>query len=426
MDGSNVTAAVLAGGLGLRSRPVVTDRPKELAEVHGRPFLAYLLDQLAAAGLRYVVLCTGYLGEKIYDAFGFSYGPLQLSYSHERELLGTGGALRLALPQLQSDPVLVMNGDSYCTADLGPFLEWHYRRSAKATMLLARAGRTNRYGFVKVDPDGAVIDFVEKGQGEAADWINAGISLLSQPVLLAIPERVKVSLKHDVFRQWIGRGLCGYPTQGSFLDIGTPENFGSAETFFAPLRTTKRRFVVLDRDGTIIEECSYLAHPEQIKLIPGAAEALRELKKMGFGLVVITNQSGVGRGFFDQARLRLIHERLHQVLNAEGVQLDGLYFCPHKPEEGCTCRKPQVGLIMRASRDLFFEPAKSIVIGDQASDIEMGRGVGAITFLVRTGYGAQVAAEQSPAANYIVDDLPAAVQTIRRLAARERRAVHDQ
>jgi len=186
----------------------------------------------------------------------------------------------------------------------------------------------------------------------------------------------------------------------------------------------KQRFVILDRDGTIIEERSYLSDPEQIKLIPGAAQALRELREMGFGLVVITNQSGVGRGFFSEARLQEIHERMGQMLEAEGAWLDGLYFCPHKPDDGCSCRKPAVGLFEKASAELSFDPQASIVIGDKGSDIEMGRRVRATTLLVRTGYGAQVASNSLVEADYVVDDLPAAVQAIRRLLPLKRSKIY--
>jgi D-glycero-D-manno-heptose 1,7-bisphosphate phosphatase len=171
-------------------------------------------------------------------------------------------------------------------------------------------------------------------------------------------------------------------------------------------------FVVLDRDGTIIEEVSYLSDPQQLALIPGAGKALRDLSAMGFGLVVITNQSAVGRGFFDEAQLARIHACFLEMLRAEDINLDGLYFCPHTPEDQCLCRKPQTGLIQTASRELGFDLSKSIVIGDKVSDIEMGRRVRALTILVRTGYGAQVAAEHSVAADYIADDLPAAVEII--------------
>ncbi len=174
----------------------------------------------------------------------------------------------------------------------------------------------------------------------------------------------------------------------------------------------ERRFVVLDRDGTIIEEVSYLSDPKQIALIPGVGKALQDLSAMGFGLVVITNQSAVGRGFFDHAQLARIHGSLLEMLNAEKVHIDGLYFCPHTPEDQCFCRKPQTGLIQKASEDLGFDVSRSIVIGDKVSDIEMGRRVRAMTILVRTGYGAQVAAEQRVAPDYIVDDLAAAVEVI--------------
>src|SRR3989338_6029269 len=110
---SGVTVAILAGGLGTRLRSVIADRPKVLAEVRGRPFLTYIFDQLIAASIKYAVLCTGYLGEKVCDRFGDSYGSLRLAYSQEPSPRGTAGALRLALPLFKSDSVLVMNGDSY-------------------------------------------------------------------------------------------------------------------------------------------------------------------------------------------------------------------------------------------------------------------------------------------------------------------------
>jgi D-glycero-D-manno-heptose 1,7-bisphosphate phosphatase len=184
-----------------------------------------------------------------------------------------------------------------------------------------------------------------------------------------------------------------------------------------------RRFIVLDRDGTIIEEREYLSQPEQVKLIPGAGAALRELQQMGLGLVVITNQSGVGRGIFDQHQLDRVHQHLKQLLDREGVCLDGLYVCPHEPDDNCACRKPKLGLIEKAAKDLGFKVQNSIVIGDKAGDIEMGHRVGALTFLVRTGYGAQVAAELIVAPNYVVDSLPATVQIIRRILSNQGHAL---
>lgn len=174
----------------------------------------------------------------------------------------------------------------------------------------------------------------------------------------------------------------------------------------------KRRFVVLDRDGTIIDECSYLAQPEQVKLIARAAPALRRLKQMGLGLLVITNQSAIGRGLFDEERLTAIHRRLVEMLRVEGVELDGLYYCPHRPEDQCGCRKPSIGLMQKAAAELSFELPESFVIGDKISDIEMGRHAGAVTFLVRTGYGEQSVAGSRAAPDYIVADLAEAAEQI--------------
>lgn len=228
----DLTAAILAGGLGMRLRSMVADRPKVLAEIRGRPFLAYLLDHLAAAGFRHVVLCTGYLGERVRAAFGDSYGDLRLVYSLETAPLGTAGALRLALPLLQSDPILVMNGDSFCDAKLDSIWEWHRTRRANASVVLARVSDTARYGRVHTAADGTILSFAEKSKQTGPGWINAGIYLLARSLLLTIPSNRVVSLENDLFPNWIGQRFYGYQCQGRFLDIGTPESYQAAEHFF--------------------------------------------------------------------------------------------------------------------------------------------------------------------------------------------------
>jgi len=182
---------------------------------------------------------------------------------------------------------------------------------------------------------------------------------------------------------------------------------------------------MLDRDGVVIIERHYLSDPRQVELMPGAAIGLRQLRQMGLGLVIITNQSAVGRGFFGEEQLDLIHRRLHELLEAEGVYLDGIYSCPHTPEDNCRCRKPEPGLVELATQELGFDPRASFMIGDKACDIELGQRVGATTFLVRTGYGTQVAAEGTVTPDYIVDDLRSAVPVIERLLAGDERAVVD-
>lgn len=224
---SGVTALVLAGGLGTRLRPVVADRPKALAEVGGRPFLAYLLDQLAGTGIRRVVLCTGHLGEQIPRAFGDVYRGLRLVYSREASPLGTGGALRLALPLLRSDIVLVMNGDSYCGMALKRFWNRHRACGGAGSLVLTRVSETSRYGRV-LCRGGRVVRFEEKDGRGGPGWVNAGVYLLARRVMAAIPAGRAVSLEREVLPALVQQGLCGYLSRGRFVDIGTPETYALA------------------------------------------------------------------------------------------------------------------------------------------------------------------------------------------------------
>ncbi len=185
-----------------------------------------------------------------------------------------------------------------------------------------------------------------------------------------------------------------------------------------------RRFVLLDRDGTVIVERHYLCDPDQVALLPNAIQGLRQMQQMGLGLAIVTNQSGIGRGFFDRQRLTQIHDRLQQLLQVEGIQLDGIYYCPHVPDDRCSCRKPQPGLIHQAVQEFGLCPADSFVIGDKTCDIELGQRVGATTLLVKTGYGAALAAAGSVTPNYVVADLAAAAQVIQQGLAGEVRSGH--
>jgi D-glycero-D-manno-heptose 1,7-bisphosphate phosphatase len=188
----------------------------------------------------------------------------------------------------------------------------------------------------------------------------------------------------------------------------------------------RRQFVVLDRDGTIIVERHYLSDPRQIEFLPGAVQGLRRMLGMGLGLVVVTNQSAVGRGLFDEVHLDLIHRQLRELLKAEGIHLEGIYFCPHTPENDCSCRKPRPGLVEQAASQLDFDLQGSFVIGDKPADIEMGRRVKATTFLVRTGYGAEFVDDPAVNPDYVADDLSAAAQMIQRLLdANGSRVAHD-
>jgi D-glycero-D-manno-heptose 1,7-bisphosphate phosphatase len=174
-----------------------------------------------------------------------------------------------------------------------------------------------------------------------------------------------------------------------------------------------RQFVLLDRDGTINQEVDHLDQPDQVALIPGAAAALRQLRSAGLGLVVLTNQANIGRGLLPPDRLEEIHARLTELLSAEDVSLDGLYVCPHAPEDACDCRKPRAGLALRAATDHGFRLDDSFVVGDHAADMGLGHTIGAVTILVRTGHGEdELKTGAGTQADHVVADLREAAGVI--------------
>lgn len=407
-------AAILAGGLGTRLRSVLADRPKVLAPVAGRHFISFLLDQLADAGLGDVVLCTGYKGDQVQEVFGSRFRRLELRYSQESDPRGTGGALLDALPLLRSDSVLVLNGDSYCQTDIAAFLAWHRRKHSQASLVLTHVPDASGFGSVESDTDHHILRFGEKANS-AAGWINAGIYALSRDLIASIPQTDQVSLERECFPAWIANGMLGYSSGGRFLDIGTPDTLRAAQEFFAPpsFNAHRPRVVLLDRDGTLIVERNYLHDPAEVELLPGATDALRQMRKLGLSIVLATNQSGIARGLFNQQQLRQIHDRLRALLGDADVALDAIYFCPHLPEQGCNCRKPQPEMIERAARDLGFDPRDAFLVGDKECDVELGRRIGATTLLVQTGYGQQTLSAGAKA-DYTVQGLAEATAVIAR------------
>lgn len=175
--------------------------------------------------------------------------------------------------------------------------------------------------------------------------------------------------------------------------------------------TRQAAFVFLDRDGTLIEEKNYLRRLEDIVVLPGSEAAIARLRRAGWRVVVISNQSGVARGYFTKAFVQETHRVLQQHLARHGAWIDGFYFCPHAPEANCNCRKPRPGMLAQAARDFACE-LTGFMIGDRASDIATGRNAGLRTVLVRTGYGSATAAAGECQPDFIADDLAAAVDWI--------------
>ncbi len=186
------------------------------------------------------------------------------------------------------------------------------------------------------------------------------------------------------------------------------------------MKTSNDRAVFLDRDGTICEEVGYLDSVERLRLIPGAAAAIKILNEKNFKTVVVTNQSGIARGYFSEERLAELHAEMSRLLRNEGAFLDKIYYCPHHPTAGkppylqvCGCRKPAPGLLLKAAEELGLDLKSSFAVGDKVADLECGRDLSVTGVLVLTGYGRkELASHADHPASFVAPNLYRAVEWI--------------
>jgi NDP-sugar pyrophosphorylase family protein len=228
-------AVILCGGAGLRLRSVIGDAPKGMAEIAGRPFLELLLRQLCRYGFRRAILAVGYQRNAIREYFGDHALGMDLLYAEETSPLGTGGALRNAADRIASDSVLVMNGDSYTDVDLTHVLYRHQQSAADASVVVVPADGRSDCGFVLIDGEGKIRKFDEKQVPANGSYVNAGVYLLSDQMLLDIAVAQPVSLERELFPRWLreGRKIEGFVYSGQCMDIGTPDRYSRAQGVLA-------------------------------------------------------------------------------------------------------------------------------------------------------------------------------------------------
>ena len=201
-----ITPVILIGGLGTRLRSVIGNNPKGLANVSGKPFVLYLFDQLISAGFDRTTLCTGFKSEIIEETIGEVYKTLCVGYSKEVSSMGTGGALRLACRNIDSEYILLMNGDSYCNVDLRSVIEAAIFNDKPCTMVVTHVDQTDRYGSVQVSSDDHIVSFRGRDDSKGRGWINAGIYCLTRSLAMEIAPDRNQSLEHK-YLPMLGREL---------------------------------------------------------------------------------------------------------------------------------------------------------------------------------------------------------------------------
>ena len=369
---------VLAGGKGTRLRSVVSDLPKCMAPVAGRPFLAWLLDDLREAGFDHIILSLGYKHEAVEAWVATRPDRDSITCVVEEEPLGTGGGVRLALRQAREDAVFILNGDTFFGVDYPAMKAFHRQSGAQATLALKPLRDFDRYGEVTLDGQGRITAFREK-RPCAEGLINGGVYLLQREALAEMPDRF--SLEKDYFEPLAeSAGLAGFRSEGYFIDIGIPADYARAQRDFAggAYHNFPYDALLLDRDGVInvLRPNDYVKTVDEFVFCDGALEALRRLNPCFRRIVIVTNQRGVGRGLMTETDLAEIHDWMLARIREAGGRIDRIYVCtavdPADPR-----RKPNPGMAREVRADFpDIDFARSILVGDSASDLEFARRAG--------------------------------------------------
>lgn len=375
-------AVILAGGKGTRLGSLTASTPKPVLQVGGEPFLNHLLWNLKRHGVTEVVISTGYRYEVLLAELEQHPVPgVTLRFVREEEPLGTGGGLRNCLPLLD-DRFLVLNGDSVFDMN---YLDLAMRDGDGAAIGLRSVEDTARYGRVAIAGD-LVTSFREKGES-GPGLINSGVYCLSRAVVAELPDGVS-SLESDLFPRLAAENrLAAGVYHGFFIDIGIPEDFDRAQTAVPDWR--RKPVLFLDRDGVLNVNYGYVHAKDRWTWCRGAREAVKYANDHGVLVIVVTNQAGIGRGYYGTGTFLELMDWVGEELAASGAHLDGVYHCPHHPEAGvgeylrdCDCRKPEPGMLLRAVADWNPDMARSLMIGDSPKDLEAAERAGVAASLL--------------------------------------------
>ena len=404
-------AVIMAGGKGTRIASVARDIPKPMLPIEGVPVLERELECLCSQGFTEVILTVGHLKDAIINYFGDGSGlspatgkpfGVKIDYFEETEPLGNAGALYELRNRLTED-FLLLNGDAIFDVDFNRFVDAHRRMGGLATLFTHPNSHPYDSGLIIADKDGAVLEWLTK-EDERPKWyknrVNAGLHVLSPKLFEVRPDTPKVDLDRQILKPLAGTGkLFCYDSPEYVKDMGTPERYVAVcEDFHRGVVTAKnlrnkQRAVFLDRDGTINKYVGFLRKPEDLELLPGAAEAIKKINESGYLAIVVTNQPVIARGEVTVEQLDEIHNKLETLLGQEGAYLDAIYYCPHHPDKGfpgeipelkidCDCRKPKPGMLLKAAEDFNIDLSQSWMIGDDERDMEAGKAAGCRTVLV--------------------------------------------
>lgn len=369
--------AILVGGLGTRLGELTASTPKPVLPVGDRPFLGWLMRELQRFGVTDFLLLAGHLAGELRAAVAEVAERLpvraRIIVSEEPVRAGTGGALFHAREHLM-DRFLLCNGDSLLDFNVADLLAAaaHDGGDVTGRIVLRRLADASRYGVVETNGD-RVTAFHERPPPGTGGVINAGIYLFDRRIVADLAPIC--SLERDVMPVLARTGrLRAIEADGYFIDIGVPDDLSRARAEL-PARL-RRPALFLDRDGTINVDHGWVGTRERFEWMPGALEAVRYATSLGWHVFVVTNQSGIARGLYDEAQLASLHAWMTDAFRQAGGTIDDIRYCPFHPEavvpeyqRASEWRKPNPGMILDLLRRWELDPARCVLIGDQPTDL---------------------------------------------------------
>jgi len=403
-----MNVVILAGGKGTRMGTSTLNIPKPMISLAGKPILEYQVELAKRYFLNDLIILTGYKHNVIKDYFkdGSAWG-VSIQYSDESYPLGTSGAIKKIEDMLHED-FLVFYGDIIMDVDLESLISFHNKRHAIATVVVHPNDHPYDSDIVEINDENKVIAIHNKPDKKGAylkNLVSAALYVLSPAILKYIEKEKYSDFGKDVFQKLIRNGepIYAYITHEYIKDIGTKERLKEVEKDVLSSRVrklnreNKQKAIFLDRDGVLNYEVNDLKNADKLKLLPGTTEAIKKINKSDYLSIVATNQPLIAKGFASEDDLHRIHAKLDTILGMDNTYIDRIYYCPHHPEKGfkgenksykidCICRKPNTGMIKKATKEINIDTDASFIVGDRTVDIKTGLNSGLKTVLVRTGY----------------------------------------
>lgn len=376
-------AVILAGGKGIRLRPLTLTLPKPMIKIHQKPFLEYLVERLKKNGIEEIIILIGYLGNRIKQHFGDgSKFGLKIKYSYSPVEADTGMRLKKAQDLIRKE-FLLLYGDNYWPLDLKKLTEFYREKGTDGLVTVYSNFDHYTKSNMFVDKKGMVRKYDRKRTTKRLNGVDIGFFILKKKVLNLLP-RKNCSFEAVVI-PWLVKEnqLAGFLTHHQYCGLSNLKRIKAIEAYFQP-----KKIVFLDRDGVINEKAAkgeYITSWSQFKFLPKVIESLQKLKRAGFKIFIVTNQAGVARGKMTESDLRRIHQKMIDRLRESQVEIEKIYACLHGWGENCFCRKPNPGLFFQAASDYKINLHESYFLGDDPRDIIAGKAAGCKTILINQG-----------------------------------------